>query len=367
MPCCMKIKKTRLWRFFQIWVAFPKLEFFFLITKRYSNFYHRRDPSKALCHQVAASFVRRHSMLWSMGHHVAYQHGGGDAGSNPPSTTKAFSSLFKASEASSSTSPLRTIIHTPLSNKGEPDLKIHKSTVESLSKPFCYTPIGKFSHGRPSKKRSRLIFAKLGLKGAFSLGHLDLKHKLISLQDESDFNRLLLRELQFMDGFPMWLFWWIPSFKPDVESPADPVWDSLPNLPLFLFNKQSPFLISSLIGKLLTLDAVMEDLSHPNVARLCVEVDLLKRLPHRVWPDCETNDGFWKDIIYEKLTSYCKYCKRLGQDISICKMAHPELAKSSMEKQKPKVFTAMGREALLKLPRWSQIRKKSPIMLHKRL
>lgn len=86
-----------------------------------------------------------------------------------------------------------------------------------------------------------------------------------------------------------------------MESSIVPVWVSLPNLPLFLFNQLGLFSIGSLLGKPLILDAATGNLSRPNVARLCVEVYLLKRLPHRIWLDCESIEGFWQDVLYEKL------------------------------------------------------------------
>lgn len=74
------------------------------------------------------------------------------------------------------------------------------------------------------------------------------------------------------------------------------------------------------------MDASTVDLAHPNVARVCVEVDQLKKLPPRVWIYCETYDGLRQDVIYKKLPHYCKHCKRLGREINFYKLAHPELA-----------------------------------------
>src|SRR5436190_17626985 len=196
----------------------------------------------------------------------------------------------------------------------------------TLSKPLKLSLVGKFSHGRPTMERSRLFFSKLGLRGGFSLGHLDQKHMLIRLNDEEDFKRIWFRESLYLDGFPMRIFKWSPEFRLDCESSIVPVWISLPNLPLFLFNKSGIFSIGSILGKPLTLDAATADLSRPNVARVCVEIDLLKKLTHRVRLDCEDAEGFWQDVIYEKLPSYCKNCKHLGHDSSICLLAHPELA-----------------------------------------
>lgn len=177
-------------------------------------------------------------------------------------------------------------------------------------------------------ERAHLIFSKLGLLGGFALGHLDQKHMLIRLQKEEDFNRLWLRESWFLDGFPMRMFRWSPDFRLECESRIVPVWIALPNLPFFLFNKSGLFSIASLLGKLLTLDAPTADLARPNVDRICVEIDLLKKLPNRVKLDCEASEEFWQDVIYEKLPSYCKTCKRLGHESNIFLIAYTELAKN---------------------------------------
>lgn len=144
-----------------------------------------------------------------------------------------------------------------------------------------------------------MIFAKLGFKGSFSLGHLDQKHMQICLQNKDDSKRIWLREVWFFDCFPMRIFRSRPDLRLDVESSIIPRWISLPNLPLFLFNKQGLFYIGSLLGKSLTLDVAIADLFRPSVARICVEIDVLKRLPVRIWLDCESIDGFWQDGIFE--------------------------------------------------------------------
>src|SRR2546430_15288690 len=98
-------------------------------------------------------------------------------------------------------------------------------------------------------------------------------------------------------------FRWTPDFRLAVQSSIVPVWISLPNLPLFLFNKRGLFSIGSLLGKPLTLDSATADLSRPSVARVCVEVDLTKKLIARVRLDCEASEGFWQEVIYEKIPS----------------------------------------------------------------
>src|SRR4051812_26103252 len=114
-------------------------------------------------------------------------------------------------------------------------------------------------------------------------------------------------------------FRWSPEFRLDAESSIVPVWISLPNLPLFLCNKNDLFSIGSLLGKPLTQDNATSEVSRPSVVRICAEIDLLSELPARVWVDCEDYGGFWQDVVYEKLPLYCNHCKRLGHDEFTCK------------------------------------------------
>src|SRR5436190_20785350 len=48
---------------------------------------------------------------------------------------------------------------------------------------------------------------------------------------------------------------------------------------------------------------------------------------------------FGKKSFMKKIPSYCKHCKRLGHDITVCMFAHPELARKSNEKEKGKAST----------------------------
>src|SRR5438270_10788237 len=90
----------------------------------------------------------------------------------------------------------------------------------------------------------------------------------------------------------------------------------------FSLQQKWAFSIGSQLRKPLTIDAATSEVSCPSVARICVEIDLLKdRLP-RAWVDCDEYGGFWQDVLYEKLPNYCNHCKRLGHDLPTCKIAN---------------------------------------------
>lgn len=167
----------------------------------------------------------------------------GDAPGVPsPTAKKSFVALFKHAEPSAS-QDLPNPSHAP--HGVEHAVKFPQKHVDSLSKHFNFAIISEFSYGRLTMERSHQIFNKLGLKGSFSLGNLDSKNMLIRHNQEWEFNRIWLRDLWYIDGFPMRIYRWSIEFHPDLESSINPVWDSLPNLSIFLFDKNVSFPMES--------------------------------------------------------------------------------------------------------------------------
>ncbi|KAL0436068.1 UNVERIFIED_CONTAM: hypothetical protein Sradi_0314700 [Sesamum radiatum] len=149
---------------------------------------------------------------------------------------------------------------------------------ESLAADFRLALIGKFSHGCPPYSQLHRLLAKSGIKGAFTVSMINNKHALISLYDESDYNRLWLRRIWYLNGFPMRVFKWTPTFTPEHESSIAPVWVSFPGLPTHLFRKDALFALANNIGTPLQIADSTHNKSNFSKARVCVEVDLLKPL-----------------------------------------------------------------------------------------
>lgn len=121
-----------------------------------------------------------------------------------PISLKSFASILQSSTKTPQTSVESQLPLIPSSSHhGEPALNLPQSIVDRLSSSFCLALVGKFSHGHPTMDRSRQAFTKLDLKGNFIFGHLDPKHILIPLKHEGHFHHLCLKELLYLDGFPM--------------------------------------------------------------------------------------------------------------------------------------------------------------------
>lgn len=115
---------------------------------------------------------------------------------------------------------------------------------------------------------------------------------------------------------------WTPMFHVEQEPPIAPVWVSFERLPFFMFSKGPLFSIARLIGKPLKLDAATESLARPSVARVCIELDLLKPLPRRIFIG-QGEAGFWQAVEYDNLPSYCSGCSRFGHKDGDCSQDQP--------------------------------------------
>ncbi|VFQ66455.1 unnamed protein product [Cuscuta campestris] len=104
---------------------------------------------------------------------------------------------------------------------------------------------------------------------------------------------------------------WTCEFDPSVDSPLSPVWIALEGLPIHLFEPNALFSIAKLVGSPLQLDSATLNLARPSVARVCVEIDLTKPIPHAVWIYLGQS-SFLQPIHYEDLPDYCTSCRVFG-------------------------------------------------------
>ncbi|XP_071922584.1 uncharacterized protein [Coffea arabica] len=167
------------------------------------------------------------------------------------------------------------------------------------------------------------FFRALDLKDDFSLGLMDRRHILIRLSNEADFYRIWSRNIWYVQDVSMRIFKWSTDFHVDRESSVVPVWFSLPKLPIHLFHKECLFSIVACLGWPLCVDTATAMGSRPSVARVCVEVDLQRELPERVWISVGDRMGFWQVLMAENLPKYCGLCLHQGHNEDDCRLKHP--------------------------------------------
>lgn len=85
------------------------------------------------------------------------------------------------------------------------------------------------------------------------------------------------------------------------------------------------FSIAHLIGEPLHLDEATAKLKRHSVARLQVELDVLRDCPLKIWIQIGTKEGFWQIVDYEQVPPYYCHCWHLGHQESQCHVQHPDL------------------------------------------
>ncbi|XP_059295378.1 uncharacterized protein LOC132048698 [Lycium ferocissimum] len=124
-------------------------------------------------------------------------------------------------------------------------------------------------------------------------------------------------------GQQMWLQKWSPDFKPEEDIPIAPVWVLLPKLPYHLHYWHYIKQIVQSIGTPLELDSATKGRTRPSMAKIRVEIDLLKPLPDAIYVglihENSPQTGFMQKIEYEGIPKYCKHCKKLGHRMIECR------------------------------------------------
>ncbi|KAL0394560.1 UNVERIFIED_CONTAM: hypothetical protein Slati_4422200 [Sesamum latifolium] len=212
---------------------------------------------------------------------------------------------------------------------GEPGIIYSSEETAFLAARLKFTLVDKFSHGLSNLNFLCIRIVKLGLKGNVTVGRLNFKHVLIRLSNEEDFSRIWLRGEWTFDSFHMRVFKWTPNFDPQIESSSTSVWIRLPELRVHLFEENALFTFAAKIGKPLRMDEPTADLSRPDLARVCVELDLTAPKVQAIYLHIE-GKTYRQQVIYENCPPYCFSCNHLGHDISTC-IAKPNNEKNQTE------------------------------------
>ncbi|KAL0367873.1 UNVERIFIED_CONTAM: hypothetical protein Sradi_3677400 [Sesamum radiatum] len=121
----------------------------------------------------------------------------------------------------------------------------------------------------------------------------------------------------YIQGFPMRVFKWTPTFTPTQESSIVPVWVCFPELPAHLFHKDGLLAVASMIGTPLQIDDATLNQSKLSKARIGIEVDLTAPIVEDF--DLQINGRTIRQkVVYEQVPKYCNLCKHVGHDNLEC-------------------------------------------------
>ncbi|KAF6158869.1 hypothetical protein GIB67_012512, partial [Kingdonia uniflora] len=124
-------------------------------------------------------------------------------------------------------------------------------------------------------------------------------------------------------GFFYKLAQWTIDFDPKKNSPFAPIWIQFPGLMLHLQNNGIVKELASLVGKYLIIDTTTLSLSRHSMARVCVEVNLMKELPTKVGLAFNKSFIMEQIVLYERHPRFCTHYVLQGNNKASCTKLHP--------------------------------------------
>ncbi|OIS98248.1 hypothetical protein A4A49_33444 [Nicotiana attenuata] len=147
----------------------------------------------------------------------------------------------------------------------------------NLAQECKLTIIVKFLRGKPSMEEIRKIFVrKFHMTGTVKIAYFDPQYVYIDFSNEVDYNHIRFKEYIDIGDAPMKILKWTADFKPEEETTIVPVWILVHQLPWHLFNWRIISRMVREIGVAFAPDLETYSKSRGNVAKVKVEVDLLK-------------------------------------------------------------------------------------------
>ncbi|KAI0492143.1 hypothetical protein KFK09_026409 [Dendrobium nobile] len=153
--------------------------------------------------------------------------------------------------------------------------------------------------------------------GSFHLTSLGMNWILCSFKSSEVVDEILNGGPWYVNGCIVGMDKWMPEFDLNsFKGISAPIWIRLPNLPLYCWDEDNIARIASCIGSPLYLDGNTFRWSKREFARVCVKIDLEKKLPNGVWVEGSAG-RFFQRVEYEKVDLLCYQCGKVGHESKI--------------------------------------------------
>ncbi|KAL4305453.1 uncharacterized protein DS421_16g533350 [Arachis hypogaea] len=146
---------------------------------------------------------------------------------------------------------------------------------------------------------------------------MDRDYFFVHFSDEEDYSHALFGGPWMIAGHYLIVQRWRPFFlESENEVKKIATWIRIPNLPIELYNHKFLWRVGSVIDSLLKIDYATSIHSRGRFARICVEIDLSKKLVPRI-----SVLGSMLNIEYEGLHLICFNCGKYGHKSELCNKA----------------------------------------------
>nr|UOX39823.1 DUF4283 domain-containing protein [Erythronium dens-canis] len=203
--------------------------------------------------------------------------------------------------------------------EGMPALHISQVDFDKAKANFAFSLIMRFTRVRPKLETIRgIINGTWGISTA-AVGVLDSRRVLIRLLNEKDMLFALSKNHSSIDKVRYSLFKWQSNLGKKAESPIVYKWLRLPGLQPELCVNSILALIGNSFARFIEADPETANTMKPAHPRLCVEIDLTKPIPTKLFIQIGEAEGYWQPIAFEGNPVYCSFCKMHGHATLFCR------------------------------------------------
>lgn len=147
------------------------------------------------------------------------------------------------------------------------------------------------------------------------------KTVLFRVEDALMRNMIIKRKFWHISDIPLVLNEWTPeSAKAPPDLSAMPLWVDLSNVPGYLYSKKGLIFLSRTAGRFVKLHPNTEKCIRLDVARVLVEVDLEKPLPHQISFRGRDDQMVTVQVSYPWLPPACARCAKWGHNEKDCQV-----------------------------------------------
>ncbi|KAI0524473.1 hypothetical protein KFK09_003843 [Dendrobium nobile] len=154
--------------------------------------------------------------------------------------------------------------------------------------------------------------------GGFHLTSIGMDWILCSFRTEEAMEEILNGGMWFVGGHIFGMDQWTSAFDPySFKGVSAPIWIRFPCLPLYYWDEDNIVRIASRFGTPMYIDGNTFRWGKREFARVCVKIDLEKKLPNGVWVEGSAGRYFQR-VEYEKVDLFCYHCGRAGHNKTEC-------------------------------------------------
>ncbi|XP_020681534.1 uncharacterized protein LOC110098923 [Dendrobium catenatum] len=154
--------------------------------------------------------------------------------------------------------------------------------------------------------------------GGFHLTSIGMDWILCSFHTNDVADEVLNGGPWYVNGSIVGMDRWSAAFDPNTfKGVSTPVWVRFPCLPLYCWDEDNIARIASCLGTPMYIDGNTFHRGKREFARVCVRIDLEKKLLNGVWVDGSAG-RFFQRVEYEKINLLYYQCGRVGHNRDIC-------------------------------------------------